>query len=374
LIPIALAARLASMALALPQVAAGPPSAAYMVDAAWPGPLPGDWILGQVSGIAVDREDHVWILQRPASLTVDEGAATLPGPPSSCCRPAPPVLVFDQAGHLLRAWGGPGKGYDWPRLEHSIFVDDQGFVWVDGCGATDGQLLKFTSEGRFVLQIGHPGPPAGSNDVTCLGRPAGIWVDGEAREVYVADGYANHRVIVFDAVTGAYRRHWGAYGERPPEGPGDRPMESGHLPDGSPSVPPPHRFGNPVHSVRMSRDRLLYVCDRVNGRIQVFRPDGTFREEFFLGSGTAAPGQPWDLVFSRDPGQTRLIVIDGLNNQLVTLDRRTGKELARQGRQGRQAGQFHWAHDIEADSRGNLYIGEVDTGKRVQKFMPAPGN
>ena len=189
----------------------------FEVDALWPKPLPNNWILGQVSGIAVDAQDHVWIIQRPRTLTDDEKGATLSPPRSQCCVPAPPVIEFDHDGNVMQAWGSPGAGYEWPANEHGIRIDPDGFVWLGGNAPDDGMILKFTREGKFVMQIGKSGPSKGDNDPAQLGRPADIWIDHG--EVYVADGYGNHRVIVFDAQTGAYKRHWGAYGKRPADEP-----------------------------------------------------------------------------------------------------------------------------------------------------------
>jgi DNA-binding beta-propeller fold protein YncE len=334
------------------------------VDPTWPKPLPNGWILGQVAGIAVDSGDHVWIIQRPKSLTEDERGAALDPPVSKCCAPAPPVLELDPDGKLVRAWGGPGQGYDWPANEHGIGVDADGFVWIGGNGDTDGHVLKFTREGKFVAQLGRPGPQTGSADVTRLGRPATAEVDAATRELYVADGYFNHRVIVFDAATLAYKRHWGAYG-RPPADEGPPTLSRATPP---PAAPPP-QFGNPVHCARVSRDGLVYVCDRINDRIQIFRRDGTFVKEFAVEPRTAANGSVWDIALSRDAQQRFLYVADGRNNQVLTLVRDTGEVIGTLGRPGRQAGEFHWVHDIAIDSKGNLYTGEVDTGKRVQKFV-----
>ena len=344
--------------------AAAPP---FKVDPNWPKPLPNNWILGQVSGIATDRDDHVWLLQRPNSLTEDERGAALSPPQSKCCVPAPSVLEFDGAGNMVRAWGGPGAGYDWPENEHGLFVDAKGFVWVTGNGANDGQVLKFSPDGKFVLQIGKVGPQTGSADTTRLGRAAGVEVDIDAREVYVADGYHNNRVIVFDSDTGAYKRHWGAYG---------KPPIAVDKPDGRRTAPPTAAelttFGSPVHCVRVARDGLVYICDRLNNRVQVFRKDGRFVKEFTVEPATAGNGSVWDLVLSRDPQQRYLHMADGRNNQILTLLRETGAVVGSVGRPGRYAGELHWVHDLAVDSQGNLYAGEVDTGKRAQKFVRQP--
>src|SRR5262249_9273901 len=190
----------------------------FQVDQFWPKPLPNNWILGQVSGIAVDRFDRIWVVHRPSTLNEREVAASQNPPAAKCCVAAPPVLLFDQSGNLLKTWGGPSQGdkaYDWPQSEHGIFVDGNDFVWLAGNAKQDGQLLKFTMDGKLVLQIGHAGPIRGSNDTTALGSPADVAVDVAAKEVYAADGYTNRRVVVFDSETGAYKRHWGAYGNKP---------------------------------------------------------------------------------------------------------------------------------------------------------------
>jgi DNA-binding beta-propeller fold protein YncE len=219
----------------------------------------------------------------------------------------------------------------------------------------------------LVLQIGTVGPQTGNSDVTRLGQAAGVAVDVAAHEVYVADGYYNKRVIVFDARDGAFKRQWGAYGRPPPSG-------------GTPNLrrvapPTPEQraeFGNPVHCVRLAHDGLVYVCDRLNNRIQVFDKAGRFVTEFAVAPDTAGNGSVWDLVLSRDPEQRWIYLADGRNNQLLTLSRRTGEVQSVSGRPGRYAGEFHWVHDLAVDAQGNLYTGEVDTGKRVQKFVPRP--
>jgi DNA-binding beta-propeller fold protein YncE len=352
---------LASAALATAAAAASSAPPQFKVDASWPKPLPNGWILGQASGVAVDAQDHIWVIQRPRSLTPDEQGAALTPPRSKCCKPAPPVLEFDQAGNVLRAWGGPGQGYEWPQNEHGIHVDAKGFVWIGSNGDLDGEVLKFTADGKFVMQIGKQGPQTNSNDVTRLGKPAGIWVDAAANEVYVADGYFNRRVIVFDSETGAYKRHWGAYGRKPVD-----PPAGAYDPNG----PVSPNFANPVHCVKIARDGLVYVCDRVNDRIQVFQKDGTFVREFRIEPATRGGGSVWDLAFLPEAGQALMLNADGENNEIRILSRATGQTLGSFGRGGRQAGDFHWVHSMALDSRGNLFTGEVDNAKRVQKFVP----
>jgi DNA-binding beta-propeller fold protein YncE len=332
----------------------------YIVDATWPKTLPNDWIMGQAAGVAVDGNDHIWVVQRPLTLTDDEKAAALNPPRTKCCKPAPPVLEFDQAGNLLRSWGGPGQGYDWPQNEHGIYIDAKGFVWLAANGANDGQVLKFTRDGNFVLQIGKNGSQTNSADTARLGRPANIAVDVEANEVYVADGYYNHRVIVFDSETGAFKRMWGAYG---------KPPTDEKLPPYSPGAPLAQQFANPVHCVKLALDGLVYVCDRTNDRIQVFKKDGTFVREFIIENKTLSNGSVWDLEFFPDSNQSFLLNADGANNEVRVVERDTGKVVGAFGRNGRNAGEFHWVHNLAVDSKGNIFTTEVDTGKRAQKFL-----
>jgi DNA-binding beta-propeller fold protein YncE len=330
----------------------------YRVDPFWPQELPNNWIIGQIGGLAVDREDHIWVLQRPASNTVDEIGASLTPSRSQCCISAPPVMEFDKQGHLLHSWGGPGEGFDWPKSEHGIYVDKDGNVWIGGSGPTDRHVLKFKSDGHFLMQIGRPSSdPPNSLRTDILGRPAGFEVDSEAHEVYIADGYMNKRVIVFDSDTGVFKRLWGAYGNSPND------ADPGPY---NPSAPLDRQFRNPVHCVHISADGLVYVCDRVNDRMQVFTKQGKFVKEFTLRPETLGIGSVWQLAFSTDEKQKFLLVADGENNVIWTLRREDGAILGQTGHNGRNAGQFHWLHQIVSDSDGDLYTGEVDTGKRIQ--------
>jgi hypothetical protein len=335
----------------------------FKVDPFWPKPLPNNWIMAQAAGVAVDAQDHIWVVQRPRTLTDDEKAASLNPPRTKCCVAAPPVMEFDEEGNLLHAWGGKGDGYDWPENEHGIYIDPKGFVWLAGNGEHDGLILKFTRDGKFVMQIGKQGNQTNSQDTTRLGRPANMTVDAAANELYVADGYYNHRVIVFDADTGAFKRMWGAYG---------KPPTDDKLPAYDPAAAPSPQFGNPVHCVRIAKDGLVYVCDRMNDRIQVFHKDGTFVKEMFVEKNTLANGSVWDLEIWPDANQTFLINIDGANNEVRTLVRDTGEIVGRFGRNGRMAGDFHWVHNLALDSKGNVFTTEVDTGKRAQKFVVQP--
>jgi DNA-binding beta-propeller fold protein YncE len=331
----------------------------FQADPFWPKPLPHNWLLGQVSGIAVDRFDRIWIVQRPGSLSERERAAEQNPPAAKCCVAAPPVLLFDQSGNLVRTFGGPAPGYEWPESEHGIFIDDEDFVWLAGNGKRDGQLLKFTMDGTFVRQIGRSGEGHDSNATDRLGSPADVAVDVAAKEVFAADGYANRRVVVFDSQTGAYKRHWGAYGNRPSDA---------KTPPYDPAKPPSQQFGNPVHCIRIAKDGLVYVCDRSNDRVQVFRKDGTFVFEHVYEKATRGTGSVYDLVFSPDREQKFIYMIDGMNGEVRIIDRTSKETLARFGRPGRQVGMFTALHNIAVDHQGNIYTAEVNTGQRVQKF------
>ena len=333
----------------------------FEVDPFWPKPLPNHWILGEVSGVAIDAHDHVWILQRPKTLTERETGAIAKPPKSECCAPAPSVIEFDSEGNVLQAWGNQDSTRQWLTSEHGIFIDNDGNVWIGGNSVSDHVVLKLSNKGKLLLQIGEWGISKGSNDTTHLGRPADIAVDAAANEVYIADGYGNRRIIIFDAGTGAYKRHWGAYGGVP---------NDDELPVYNPSDPPAKFFRNPVHSVRLSMDDFVYIADRTNNRVQVFRKDGTFVKEVFLDTQTLAPGSAWDIEFSRDASQTNMYIADGANMKIRILNRSTLEVLGSFGQGGRGAGQFGWVHNLAMDSKGNLYTVEVTPGNRVQKFRP----
>ena len=351
-----------------PKTSAQAPPPQYKVDPSWPKELPNNWIVGQIGGMTVDSQGHIWVLQRPGSDTPDEISAAPSSPRHAmCCFPAPPVLEFDTEGNLLKSWGGPGNGYDWPDAEHGIYVDRAGNVWIGGSGPTSRQVLKFTNDGKFLKQLGHPlKGPANSADTTLLGRPAGLEVDEGAHELYVSDGYLNKRVIVFDSETLAFKRMWGAYGNVPND------TDPGPY-KGTGNAPVDQQFRSPVHCAHISKDGLVYVCDRSNDRIQVFTKEGKFIKEFFVHPETLEPGTVCDIAFSHDPDQEYLLVADDTDNVVWTVRRSDGAVLGMFGHNGRNAGQFHAIHQLVSDSAGNLYEGEVETGKRIQKFLLVGG-
>ncbi|HEY3162209.1 MAG TPA: hypothetical protein VGJ78_24775 [Vicinamibacterales bacterium] len=349
----------------------------FEVDPLWPKPLPNHWILGSTIGVWVDSDDHVWVIHR-SSATLGNNEKTLETKQGECCAGAPPVLEFDQAGNLLRHWGGPGQGYEWPDSNHGIFIDHKGNVWIGGNGGPDSQILKFTKDGKFLLQVGKKGARrktgagagnqegqvagfvGGSNDQESFGRVAKIFVDAKANEAYVADGYLNKRVAVLDADTGKMKRYWGAYGNKPDDTP---------LPPYNPANPPAQQFYNPVHCADMSVDRFIYVCDRVGDRLQVFTPEGKFVKEQWYQKNTLNAGSVWDIAFSKDAQQKYIFMADGVNEKVKIVDRQTLQELTSFGDGGRQPGQFYGVHSIAIDSKGNLYTTETYEGKRIQKFL-----
>ena len=346
----------------------------FEVDPFWPKPLPNHWLLGMTIGVWVDERDHVWIIHRSsATLNNNEKGAELNPPTGECCKGAPPVLEFDADGNLVNSWGGPGQGFEWPQSNHGIFVDHKGNVWIGGNGAGDSHILKFTRTGKFIAQYGkagiHKGPvdaeglstyAGDSNDQQNFGRVAKIFVDPRDNEAYIADGYLNKRVAVLDADKGTMKRYWGAYGNKP---------DDRNLGPYNPDAPPAQQFRNPVHCADVSNDGFVYVCDRVNDRLQVFTKDGKFVKEAFYARRSLADGSVWDVAFSKDPQQTYLFMADGRNQRVRIIRRDTLEELTAFGDGGRYPGQFFGVHSIAIDSKGNLYTTETYEGKRIQKFV-----
>src|SRR5574341_1494886 len=352
----------------------------FKVDPLWPKPLPNHWVLGSVTGVAVDGQDHIWITHRGAdSLGNNEKGAIL-NPPTGCCVPAPQVLEFDQSGALVSHWGGPGEGYDWPQSPGAITVDHKGNVWIAATGQPepaagrgpsaaapaaggrtaapaaprpqDAHVIKFSRMGQVLLQIGRAGKVEGSDSKTGLNRPSSVRVDPVTNEVYVADT-GNRRVVVFDADTGAYKRHWGAYGEKP---------DDTSLGAYDPNAPPAKQF-RAISCVAIAKDGSVYVCDRQSNRIQVFQKDGKFVKEAFVSKTTLGDGSVWDIAFSHDPQQRFLYVADGHDKKVLILRRDTLEVVSSFGTGGRMPGQFYAVGSIAADSKGNVYTGETYEGK-----------
>ena len=335
---------------------------AFHVDPTWPT-IPNNWVLGEVTSIAVDSRDHIWVLHRPRSIPEAQRASA-----------APPVLEFDTTGKLLGSWGGESAGFDWPEREHGIWVDAKGFVWISGnggwprpstAGSGDDMILKFTTSGKFVMQIGHRGQSTGNSDMVNVHQPADVFVDEPTNELYVADGYGDQRVVVFDASTGKFKRMWSAFGNPPPAAmapnpPAPVPNQGG--PDGPPA------FGL-VHAVKVSRDRIVYVADRTNNRVQLFTTAGKYLRQVHLSAvGNVVP-VPAGFSFSPDKKQQFLYVVDSGPMRVVIFDRETMTELGAVGMRGASPGEFNIVHHMAADSKGNLYTAEIVTNRRAQKFV-----
>jgi DNA-binding beta-propeller fold protein YncE len=382
----AVALAMLTVALAPAAFQAAPP--AFQVDPLWPKPLPNHWLLGSVTGVAVDARDHIWVVHRgydSMTARTEIGAATNPKTADACCVPAPQVLEFDAAGALVSHWGGPGDKYDWPVSPGGIAVDVKGHVWIAAAGppeipgsanargrsstttATapgttttttagrgrgaaaapakpqDAHVLKFSRKGEFLLQIGKAGAPGDHESTTALNRPAGVDVNPSGTEVFVADGFVNRRVVVFDAATGAYNRHW----------------------VGTPGF----EFGS-VTCAKVAKDGTVYVCDRANNRVQAFDKNGKFLKMGVVSKDTRGTGSVWDIALSRDPQQRYLYVADGHDQQVFILRRDTLETVGSFGGGGRYPGTFYSVGSVAVDSRGNVYTGETLEGKRVQKFVP----
>src|SRR5258706_591895 len=300
-------------------------------------------------------QDHVWVIPRGGGgLHEKERGLELNPPIPKCCRPAPPILVFDQAGNLVRSWGGPGPGYEWPEGAHGVHVDYKGNVWLGGNGKGDAQVLKFTKEGKFLMQLGRYGKNAGSNDLENFGRVAKIWVDPKTNEAYIADGYLNKRVAVVDADTGKMKRYWGAYGNKPSDAP---------LGNYDPKAPPAQQFRNPVHCVERSNDGLVYVCDRQGDRVQVFQPDGKFVKEGFYAKETLASVSAWDITFSKDREQRFMFLADGQNEKGRIILRDTLEEISNFGDGGRRRRHARAHHGAEA----RRDLGPTDRGREPSR-------
>ena len=342
------------------------------VDPLWPKPFPvaKHWILGSITGVAVDAQDRVWVVHRGVdSLQNNEKGPTLEPWASSCCYAAPQVLAFDAVGALVANWDPKsGSGYDWPRDVSGVAVDGTGNVWIGSglapsampagrgrgapaegaagrgrggaaapAGPADAQVLKFDKNGKFLLAIGKPGQTDSSGQSN-LSRPLAVAIDDAANEVYIGDE-GHNRVAVFDAASGAFKRDFKANGD---------PFKT-------------------VSCVKLSKDGMVYVCDRQNDRIQVFQKDGKFVKKAFVSKSTAGDGSVWDVAFS--PDQRLLYVADGHDKKVWILDRTSLETIGSFGQGGRYTGEFYGVGSVAVDSKGNVYTGETYEGKRVQKFV-----
>jgi hypothetical protein len=375
----------------------------YKVDPFWPKPLPNKWIIQGVPDLVVDKDDHIWVMNRPRDIMPDESGAATDPPRTDCCKAAPAVLEFDTEGNLIKGWGGPGYVPDWPApgierpgpaAEHGILVDREGNVWMSGNWRGD-SILKFSGDGKLLWDFGHRGPrppvgeklePLKQNNQNTDTFPGGIFffdLDEDAHELYIVD---SKRVLVYDMDTGAFKRGWGGHGIPLSE------IDNGPTPPYDwKSGPPPDQkeFAPALHCVHLSTDGFVYICERGSDRIQVFTKEGKFVTSYFVhpstpsrGSECGGPGSTlfgmcgttYNLTFSHDAEQKYVLIADGTNDKIWIQDRKTGAVAGSIGDNGRMAGQFHWIDGIAMDSRGNIYTGEVDTGKRVQKFILTNGD
>jgi hypothetical protein len=362
----------------------------FKVDPFWPKDLPNNWMLGHAEETVVDKDDHIWVLHYAGPMDrrmdhLDMGLAQNP-PISECCIPAPAVIEFDADGNVLKAWGGPGFVPEWPEAVHGFWVDSAGSVWISGNHAPDRNVLKFSSDGKLLLEIGrfmgqegHPEiahrpelAQPNNQDTTLLGGASGIDVDEDANEVYIADGYINKRIVVYDSNTGKFKRGWGGYGIPLNEIDNSKlPQNDRSAPPYDPTAPPSRQFRGPVESIRLSADGLVYVGDRNSRRIQIFTKGGKFVKEFFVARDTLLQdGTTFGITFSRDPGQKFMFVADGANSTVWILNRGDGSVVSKFGHRGRYAGQFDVLNWVALDSHGNLYTTEVKYNNRIQKFVP----
>jgi DNA-binding beta-propeller fold protein YncE len=352
-----------SSSLSYRTVAAQAPASArslptFEVDRTWPK-VPPKWKLGDPSSFAIDAQDNVWVLHRPRTLVKPEDAKMA----------APPVMVFDTAGNFIKAWGGAGAGYEWVEREHGIHVDAKGFVWITGNNCptngiknlkpvADDQILKFTQEGKFVLQIGRSNQSKGNADTRNVHRAADVWLHAPTNELFVADGYGNDRVAVFDADTGAFKRMWGAFGNKPMDDDSCEVVTPKTFPAGA----GPQNF-NIVHALRVSRDGIVYVADRENRRVQQFTPDGKFVRQLVKTDTQFAR----NLALSADPAQQFLYVGNGAD--IAIVDRKT-LEIAGTIK---PAGLTGAGHHLASDSKGNLYVAQTGMGMQKLAFKGIAG-
>jgi hypothetical protein len=364
---------------------------AYKVDPYWPKPLPNKWIMQQVPTLTVDKDDHIWVLNRSRQMMPDENGASTTPPRADCCVAGPAVLEFDTEGNLIRSWGGPGYVPGWPR-EQTIETDKQGNVWISGMGRGDG-IQKFSPEGKLLWDFGHRGPYVeqgekaeplkDDNQQTDIlhSGVAGFEIDDDAHEIYIAEGENhNKRVLVYDDDTGAFKRGWGGHGMPLSEIDNDPvPPYDWH------TGPPPDIKGFAIlHCIHISQDGLVYVCERGSNRVQVFTKQGKFVSEFFIHPSTPARGPECgvgnpkfascgtvvNLAFSPGPEQKFVYVADMANNEVWIVNRKNGTTVGSFAQEGRMAGMLYYIDGVAADSHGNIYTGEVLTGKRIQKFVP----
>ena len=350
----------------------------FAADASWPR-LPEGYLIGQVSGVAVDNEGDIWVVNRPNSLhSMDVGSLESP-PISLCCKPLKEVIEFSYDGEVKRNWNGRETApitdgeIQYPSNIHGIYIDAEGSVWVAGNGPGDHLVLRFTAEGEHLAQFGIRNKTNGNLDEKMLGNPADVYFDTLTSQVLIADGYTNRRIIQFDYVTREFKKYWGAFGGPPQDASREKTFDFTQAmttPENGVD-PKTATFSDIVHCIVRGPDNLLYVCDRRHNRIQVFTEtkDGvvSYRESIEIAPITGGTGSATDIAWS--PDGSFMYVADMINGRIWVFDTKTRKKLGSVGRPGRYAGQFHWLHSLDADHEGNLYATEVHTGQRVQKLV-----
>jgi DNA-binding beta-propeller fold protein YncE len=335
---------------AQPAGAAHRPLPQFEVDRAWPA-IPVTMKIGDASSFAVDSRDRVWLLHRPRTLK-----------PEDAGKAAAPVVVFDATGKIVKTWGGNGAGYEWPQREHGIHVDAKGFVWIGGnycpadaqakVQASDDQLLKFTEDGTFVLQVGRSGGSGGNADQRNFHRPADQWFAPRTNELFVADGYGNHRIVVLDAETGRFKRMWGAFGKAPADD------------DHCTLAPPQPLTGDGpaqfsiVHAVRVANDGTVYVADRENRRVQAFTSEGKFLKQLVKADTTFAR------ALALSPGSEQTFLYVGNGDDIQVVDRKSLEIVG----VIKVPGMIGGGHHLATDSKGNLYIAQTTAGLQKLTF------
>jgi hypothetical protein len=363
----------------------------FKVDPFWPKPLPNRWSMQQVTGVYVEeKNDHVWFLNRAAAADGDETGGEGNPPRIDCCIRGPEVIELDPEGNVVHAWGGPGYIPEWPTALQTVIADRQGNVWVAGTAAQD-SILKFTREGKLLWDFGHrppkDGPPLKENNqqTDVLVSKGRFNLDEDAHEIYLINW---KRVLVYDMDTGAFKRGWGGHGMPLSEITND-PIPAYQWNGGPP--PEEKNLVPDLHFVEISKDGMVYVGERGQNRISVYTKQGKWLQDFSVSPNTPAQrlqaggkdcgglppntkmppcGTTYKMVFSKDPQQKYMYVADGTNDHVWILDRKTGRTLGNFGSNGKYAGQFHWINAVATDSKGNIYTGEVEEAKRIQKFVP----
>ena len=371
------------LALAAASVLRAQAPPVYRVDPFWPKPLPNKWTMQQIVDLSVDKNDRIWAINRSRDARPDElGAATTP-PRAECCVLGPEILEFDSDGTVLKGWGGPAYVPGWPGRLQSMEVDSKGNVWISGTDLGD-SIIKFSGDGKLLWDFGHRWPKGqefkqDNQQTAVLPGIEDFDLDEADREIYITDGSRNKRVLVYDMDTGAFKRGWGGHGVPLSE------IDNDPAPPYDLSGPPPDQkqFAPALHCIHISKDGLVYVCERGSDRIQVFTKPGKFVTSYFVHPSTQARGPNcggpfskdppcgtvYNLTFSHDPRQKYLLVADGTNNMVWVLNRKDGTVVESFGGNGHYAGNLHWIDTIGMDSKGNVYTGEVEDGKRIQKFL-----